>query len=44
MPLYIYGRNSGHIITSESPSKLDMESRIRMHLIALSVSLEQLGR
>lgn len=43
MPLYIYNQKiAPHIITSETPSKMNIESRIRMHLIVLDVALGSL--
>ena len=40
MPLYIYNNDiSKHIITSESPSKTNIESRILMHLTTLGIAL-----
>lgn len=44
MALYVYKNNADHVITSETPSKLNMESRIKMHLIALEVALSNLSK
>jgi hypothetical protein len=41
MALYVYTHTSDHIITSESPSKMNIESRILMHLTALDIVLTE---
>jgi hypothetical protein len=41
MALYVSARHADHIITSETPSKLNIESRIKMHLTVLETALEE---
>lgn len=44
MPLYLSKYNTDHIITCETPSRLDLESRIQMHLSSFKVAMSELSK